>query len=110
MFSEKVDYQKFRKLMLRNLEELHSEVFQIREEVSQIHAWTALMFSHIDNERYLKYVEARKNIKKSKDRSSKVMDDLIQFGKENNEIIKDAREEARKLAKEKLKEYKDSID
>ena len=44
MFSEKVDYQKFRKLMLRNLEELHSEVFQIREEVRQIHGWTALMF------------------------------------------------------------------
>ena len=52
MFSEKIDYERLRRLLLQNLEELHSEVYKIREEVSQIHQWNAVMFRFLYNQKF----------------------------------------------------------
>ena len=51
--------------MLSNLEELHSEVFQMREEIRQLHAWNAVMFKFIYNEQYEKFQNSQKSSKKS---------------------------------------------
>ena len=109
MFSEKIDYQRIRTIMLHNLEDLHSEIFQMREEIRQLHAWNAVMFKFIYNEHYKKFVESRKGTKKSKIRSIKVLDDMIEFDKAIDEIIKEARSSSRKEWKDKLADYKSSI-
>ena len=109
MFSEKIDYEKIRRLMLSNLEELHSEVFQMREEIRQLHAWNAVMFKFIYNEQYEKFVESRKGQKKSKYRFNKVLDDMIEFDKALEGVIKEARSTSRKEWKEKISEYKADI-
>ena len=109
MFSEKIDYQRIRKLMLHNLEDLHSEIFQMREEIRQLHAWNAVMFKFVYNKQYEKFVESQKGIKKSKNRSSKVLDDMIEFDKAIDEVIKEARSSSKKEWKEKLADYKSNI-
>lgn len=52
MFSEKIDYERIRRLILQNLEQLHSEVFKIKEEVSNLHAWNAVMFRMMYNQNF----------------------------------------------------------
>lgn len=109
MFSEKIDYERIRKLMLSNLEELHSEVFQMREEIRQLHAWNAVMFKFIYNEQYEKFQNSQKSSKKSKYKSVDAVDTLIKFDKALNDIIREAKASSRKEWKEKISEYKSDI-
>ena len=67
MFSEKIDYERIRRLLLQNLEQLHSEVFKIKEEVSNLHAWNAVMFRMMYNQNFGNSEKtSKKKLKKSK--------------------------------------------
>ena len=73
MFSEKIDYERIRRLILQNLEQLHSEVFKIKEEVSNLHAWNAVMYRMIYNQ---SLSNLEKKIQTLEDKLSKLRDEL----------------------------------
>lgn len=114
MFSEKIDYERIRRLILQNLEQLHSEVFKIKEEVSNLHAWNAVMFRMMYNQNFGNSEKtSKKKLKKSKPGG---IEDVIEVFKEHdaidkklNQIIKEAQEVVNKNWKSKLSDYKSSI-
>jgi hypothetical protein len=114
MFSEKIDYERIRRLILQNLEQLHSEVFKIKEEVSNLHAWNAVMYRMIYNQ---SLGNLEKTSKKSKKKSEpNGIQNIVQVLKEQdaidkrlNQIVKEAQEVVNKNWKNKLSDYKSSI-
>ena len=112
MFSEKIDYERLRRLLLQNLEELHSEVYKIREEVSQIHQWNAVMFRFLYNQKFDEFDKSKKKSAKSKKIKkgfNEVMEDMEAWDKGINKIISDAKNIVNKNWREKLDIYKSNI-
>lgn len=114
MFAEKIDYERIRRLILQNLEQLHSEVFKIKEEVSNLHAWNAVMFRMMYNQNFANSEKTSK--KKQKKSKSGGIEGVIEVFKEQdaidkklNQIIKEAQEGVNKNWKNKLSDYKSSI-
>ena len=114
MFAEKIDYERIRRLILQNLEQLHSEVFKIKEEVSNLHAWNAVMFRMMYNQNFVNSEKTSK--KKQKKSKSGGIEGVIEVFKEQdaidkklNQIIKEAQEVVNKNWKNKLSDYKSNI-
>jgi len=113
MFAEKIDYERIRRLILQNLEQLHSEVFKIKEEVSNLHAWNAVMFRMMYNQNFSNSEKTSKEKqKKSKTGGMgviEVMKEYDAFDKKLNQIIKEAQEVVNRNWKNKLSDYKSNI-
>ena len=114
MFAEKIDYERIRRLILQNLEQLHSEVFKIKEEVSNLHAWNAVMFRMMYNQNFSNSEKTSK--KKQKKSKPGGIENVIEVFKEHdaidkklNQIVKEAQEIVNKNWKNKLSDYKSSI-
>ena len=70
MLGEKIDYERIRRLMHFDLQELHSDMFKILEEIRQIFRMQLVTYSIVRNEQYKRYSESREK-ERSKQKNKK---------------------------------------
>ena len=111
MFSEKINYSRMMLMMMRNLEDLHNSVYQIREEVRDINKMSLMTYYYaknkFDNEAY----KTRKKNKSSKKSSQfeSALDAMFENQRELEKIIKDLQKEQRGRVKDFMVEYKERL-
>ena len=116
MLGEKIDYERIRRIMHFDLQELHGDVFKIREEIRHMFRMQLVMYSIIKNDKFVEFSEERKKERKKEknkkqgERALKSVDDIIAFDEYYSNMIKDAEKELRQSYKDRMDDYKSRLD
>ena len=116
MLGEKIDYERIRRIIHHDLQELHGDIFRIRDHVREIFRMQLVMYSIAKNNKYVEFSNERKKqrskekITKKGEKTLKALDDILEFDRFYSDMIKDAEKELYKEYKERMEDYKSRID